>query len=185
MPNYNPDTGLPYGVISCHSLADWCLEDLFYGPGARNLSEEQAYADAKAEIERELRWEIDDGKHSAADEPDFDFEDEVEHRLEQAMQNGCEIEEPVIEGECDGVKYRISWLGGAPLLWSFSGPEGNARCLCSPCVPGAADLDSGFVLDSELEGGPEWAEIGVSEFDHDNGFPCHCVPRGWLDKEGE
>lgn len=30
MPNYNPKTGIPYGVISMNSLAYWVWEELVY-----------------------------------------------------------------------------------------------------------------------------------------------------------
>jgi hypothetical protein len=36
----------------------------------------------------------------------------------------------------------ISYLGGAPLLWVLEGPVITKAKLCSPCVPGAIDLDS-------------------------------------------
>ena len=176
MTNCNPHTGIRYGVIAFNSLADWCSDDLFYGSGAVNLSDEEAVTDIKATCAQEVQWEIDDGKHDVADEPDFDFDDEVQRRVEQALES-LQIDEPIIEGECDGVKYHISWLGGAPMLWVVEGPTGNASRLCSPCVPNAADLDSGFVLETEFF--DESTTMDINDFT----YPCYCVPRDWLRKE--
>lgn len=80
-----------------------------------------------------------------------------------------EIDEPHIVGERDGVTYQITWLGGVALLWVLDGPTGLADRLCSPCVPNAADLDSGFVFEEERDG-------------IDDGWPCYVVPRNWLAK---
>lgn len=171
MPNTNPHTGIRYGVISFNALADWCNEDLFYGQHAQDLSHQQALQDIKAEVTAEVRQEVEDGLHSSADEPDFDFEAEVERRVEQAVQN-LDISEPHIAGELDGVKYEISWLGGAPLVWVFEGPLGLAQRLCSPCCPNAADLDSGFVLEGEAT--PE---------QQDQDYLCYVVPKAWLREE--
>jgi hypothetical protein len=38
-------------------------------------------------------------------------------------------------------KLMLSYLGGAPLLWVLEGPVTISSVLCSPCVPGAVDLD--------------------------------------------
>lgn len=134
MPNYNTETGIPFGTIYLNNLdgdtADW----LFYD--GENLSEKEAYEEAKAEIRREIENEIEEGVFDG-DEDDIDGE--VDHRMENL---DLQIEEPTIEGECEGVKYMISWLGGAPLLWCLESPFTGLYRQCSPCVPGAVDLDS-------------------------------------------
>lgn len=50
-------------------------------------------------------------------------------------------DEPIHEGEMDGVKYRTSWLGGALHVWVFESPVTGNYQECSPCVPGAGNLD--------------------------------------------
>ena len=102
---------------------------------------------------------------SCTDETEF-----VEQELE-SFSDQYPCDDSCIEGVYEGVTYAISSLGGAGLLWSYDGPQGYVDRLCSPCVPGAADLDSGFTLMSE-------------EFDHnEGGFIAHCIPRDWLAKE--
>jgi len=149
MPNFNPETGIAYGVIACNTINSDLMDDLWYTHGT-DLSYKAACEEERANLCRELEdeWE---GEMDEAD-----FEDELEARLESACEH-FQIEEPTIEGECDGVQYHISWLGGAPLLWVFDSKYVGHYARCSPCVPGAGNLD-------------EPAEDGVL---------CYDVPKTW------
>ena len=153
MTNTNPETGIRYGTIYLNSLdgdtAQWLWDN------GENVSEREAYEDLKSSIELDLRWEVDNGRLN-----EVEFADELDYRLEHACEN-LQIEEPVIEGTCDGVSYAISWLGGAPLLWVFDSPVISKVRLCSPCVPNAGDLDS---LD-------------------DDGYECYGIPADWYAKD--
>jgi len=192
MYNVNPETGIRYGVIAANSLDPDLVEELFHGSEADNLSYDEAYDEAKAEAEFEYDNHVEEAKIAAAEVGadrelgfdievftesyfeqrglDSDREQFVDDKLEQ-FSDTCLIDEPVIEGMCEGVQYRISWLGGAPLVWALSGLEGGANKLCSPCVPNAADLDSGFYVDGE-------------EFKtHGGWFTCYVIPRDWLYKK--
>jgi hypothetical protein len=206
--NYNPDTGTRFGVIALSSIdPDLANDELWYGPGARNLSEEEALNELRGEARRRFDAAMEDAEAGAEDKRLIDDErgdfvydhvvktlrrhhgmdiasaghiacDNVEDYIDWVVEreNDFQIDEPIIEGEYEGVKYRISWLGGAPLLWIIEGPVGFANSLCSPCVPGAADLDSGF----------EYTDIPVDEIhaQHD-GYLCYVVPADWLRKEDE
>lgn len=135
-PNRNPETGIRYGVIACQSLDPDVVEDLFYGYGAEDLS----YKEARAELEEVLKAEgtelVDEGELDIDDLSDW-VDRELEIRWER-----IQIDEPTIRGTYKGVEYLISWLGGAPLVWVQKSPVTNEFALCSPCVPGACDLDS-------------------------------------------
>ncbi len=131
MPNYNPDTGIPYGTIYLHHLDSDLAQELWYTHG-----EDISYKNALEEFRSEVRAELLDS------EPDVDPDD-----IEDMIDSRCEwfepqIDEPTIEGEYEGVKYMISWLGGAPLLWVFRSPFTGSYAQCSPCVPGAGDLET-------------------------------------------
>ena len=146
MPNYNPDTGIPYGTIYLHHLDSDLAQELWYTHG-----EDISYKNALEEFRSEVRAELLDS------EPDVDPDD-----IEDMIDSRCEwfepqIDEPTIEGEYEGVRYMISWLGGAPLLWVFRSPFTGSYAQCSPCVPGAGDLEK-----------PD--EYGVV---------CYDVPRDW------
>ena len=195
-PNVNPTTGVRYGVIACNNLNQDLVQELFYGRQATNVSEDEAYAEAKAEAEAAYETLIEEVSISAAEsgadrEGDFDSEaceeiwfetngheyDKdtfVERYLDKFNDRCCGIEEPTITGTYEGVEYRISWLGGASILWVIKGPIVRSRSLTSPCVPGAIDLDSGFIYatcsyDNSVEGRHQHQGYGV--------------PRDWLFKE--
>lgn len=180
-PNVNPETLIRYGVIACDKLDQDLVQELFYGPDAVDLSYKATYDEAKVQATT-LYWSlIEEADISAAEsgadrEVGFDRErsqemwfdlhnheyDEelfVERALERDTDIGWQIDEPEIEGVYEGVTYRIGWLGGAPLLWVLKGPMTYVRSLCSPCVPNAADLDSGF---------------------DQNGFLTYTVPQDWV-----
>ena len=185
--------GIRYSYFSFNELADWCNEDLFYGGQARDLSYEEAVAELKAEAKRLHASHCEEAGIAAnetdANMPEEDYErfisawfeerniyqdeeDFVEAYLESKY-DSIQIDEPVIEGELDGVHYRISWLGGAPHIFVLKGLLGYGQRLCSPCVPGAVDGSGGYILASEAEGASCDTSTRFS-------YACHCPPRDWL-----
>jgi hypothetical protein len=176
MPNYNPETGIRYGTIYLSHLDSDVANDLWMN--GENVSETQAYAELKSEIERdadgieeEVAIAIAESDHALLSSERFvdneieaaylrlgydDRDDYIDTRLERESEN-IQIDEPIIEGTCEGVRYAISHLGGAPLLWVFESPIISTARLCSPCVPNAGDLDS---LD-------------------DDGYECYGIPSTW------
>lgn len=162
MTNTNPQTGIRYGTIYLNSLDPNVADELFFGSQATNLSEQRAYEELKHEIERDAEG-VEDEVRIAIAERDYamlsndnlmereveaafqrlgyaDRDDYIDTRLELESQD-MQIEEPTISGTLDGVKYEISWLGGAPLLFVLESPVTGHFSLCSPCVPGAVSID--------------------------------------------
>lgn len=133
MFNVNPETGIRYGMIACNNLEPELLDALWYVYG-KDLSYEEALNELKAEVRREVEFEQEDGFYID------DVEDEINDRVESRAE-WIQIDEPTIEGQHEGVKYRITWLGGAPMLWVFESPITGEFVLCSPCVPNCCDLD--------------------------------------------
>jgi hypothetical protein len=195
MTNTNPQTGIRYGVIACNSLDQDVVNDLFYGSGATDVSYEAAYEEAKAEAQREYASLLEEAAIAAAEsgadrEADYDPDEFIEdwfadngHDIDEeqfvqdkleAFSDMCQIDEPHITGTCDGVTYQITWLGGAPLLWVLEGPLGFVERLCSPCIPGAGDMDSSFEP-TDLK--PDQVPV------HWDGYLCYVVPRDWLADE--
>lgn len=186
MNNINPDTGVRYGVIALRSLDPDLAHDLWVG-GVDNVYA-GAYTEAKAEAlhrldlmyeDAEIAAAEVDGNMSAGDREDFigrrvqahlnslgavDEEDFIEMALDE-FSDCFQTDMVNITGTYEGVDYMITELGGAELLWVLKGPIGGVRSLCSPCVPNAGDLDSGF-------------EVGVTL-----GHECYVVPKSWLAKE--
>jgi len=131
--NTNPETGIRYGVVSMNSLESWVWEE-FYTQGT-----DESYAEAMREWQEE--------------NPD------AEKHEEYTYGENLEIEESEWSLDIEGMKLRISWLGGAPLLWVFESPHKAAVSLCSPCVPNAGDLNNKVPLGQ--------------------GFACYDVPADW------
>lgn len=180
-----PQDGIRYGYISANSLNADLVYELLYGCHATDHSYEQA----KADLRERLGFEWDDAlaeAEIAASEVDHHMS-EASHQafLDNYMEEklGCtefedyfdraldteefHCEEPEISGVYEGVHYRTSYLGGALNFFVFEGPVGRVRSLCSPCVPGAGDLDSGFTFDADSDD-----------------YECYCVPLDWLHREG-
>lgn len=157
MPNANPTTGIPYGTIYLHHLDPDLAQDLYFNYG-EDISYKEAVEEMRAQIAREMRDEEENGECPTRSLDDFN--DELDERVEARIE-GIYINEPTIEGEYEGVKYMISWLGGAPLLWVFYSPYTGSYARCSPCVPGAGDLET------------------PDEF----GIQCYDVPPDWRRKD--
>ncbi len=116
MPNTNPETGIRYGVASLHSLQDWVFDEFF--THGTNDTADAALAEFKAE------------------NPDAD------DAAEQEFWDSYEAEEECYSLETDdGLKLGLSYLGGAALVWVFESPVRCTTGACSPCVPGAGDLN--------------------------------------------
>lgn len=156
--NVNPETGIRYGTIYLHHLdpdtAQWLWDE------GENVSEKEAYEELRLEITDKVVQEIEDGDLDIDPTDIADIELEVERRLDRQA-DSILVEEPTIEGECEGVKYAISWLGGAPLLWVFESPVIGRFDLCSPCVPNACSIES----------------------PNDSGYEGYTVPDDWIHKE--
>lgn len=184
-PNTHPETGIRYGVISGNSLDPDVMQELFYGSRARDLTYEAVLRELRAEAEVEADAYEEEVKVAIAEE-DYGLlsndryverrieqmweamgYDSAEDYVEQSVENraaNIQIEEPEIEGEYEGVKYRISWLGGAPIVFLLSSPWVGKFRPTSPCVPGAVDLDSPDMWGIEgYAAPPEWLGDGYEE----------------------
>ena len=151
MINTHPITGIRYTVYSMRNLKSWIYEELFYGSQATDLSYEEAYEEELSLAIKRARYEAEvNGKEF--DEAGFTEDWECPE---------LEIDEPNIAGTYDGVRYEISWLGGAPLLWVLESPHTGQFVLCTPCCPQSCDGDSPIA----------------------GGFTGYAVPEEWLSKE--
>jgi len=153
--NHNVQTGIPFGVISLASLGDWVVDELCSLPNP----------EMDANLEDYLRGEL-------WDKPGVDNEllDDLDYSELAALADDIlglrwcegyydELVSPFVgcEGEIDGVSVRVTELGGALLVWVFESPIIGWYSQCSPCVPGAGNLDS----------------------PNPDGIECYDVPAGW------
>lgn len=167
MPNYNETTGIPFGVIAGNSLDSDVLHDLMFGSQAENMTyayclnearreakakadaieeavdQEMSESDADQDLSDRFRWKLRDLLVEAAYcRRQVDDREAFLEEYEEQFAENYQGDEEVFEGELDGVQYRISWLGGAIIVFIAYSPVISKGRPCSPCVPGACDLDS-------------------------------------------
>lgn len=106
MTNIDPDNGVAFGYIHADALRSDL--DLLYNPLALDLTFEEFF-EHEAAIER----------RAAEEAGNFNFDT---HALRDRLWDEWNCEEPVIEGEFDGVTYRSSWLGGALHFFILKSP---------------------------------------------------------------
>lgn len=187
IPNFNEERRIPYGVISGNSVPD-LVNDIFLS--GTNLSYNQWCEDVRNEIrsrlspyelsewgsDRDERWDymvdVLDSLGFSNPREDGELMD-----LFDQLEDGFPVENDVAE-YCinwihhegdedryalrqDGVSLELGWLGGATLIWVLDSNYVTWARTCSPCVPGAGDLDS--------------------PTDKDSGFPCLSLPPSWYE----
>lgn len=150
MTNTNIETNIPFGYISANSLDSNIVSELL--DDGVNVTAQECYEDwREGKIEELLESGECETRDEAEDTADCDA-DEFWQRYEDY--------EPQIEGERDGVKYASSWLGGALNFFILHSPHITETAQeCSPCVPGAGNLDC------------------------TGGYRCYDVPPDWRRKE--
>ena len=153
MVNINPETGIPYGIISSGVMCPYVVDALMYEHGT-NESDKEALAEAKLEF---LQEKLSMEEFDELAEEDYD---EVLDDLgwdDLTFWDSCGIDEPFIHGEYEGVYYQTSWLGGALDFVIISSPYITEKATKgSPCVPNMGVLD-------ELDGD----------------YQCYDVPASW------
>lgn len=135
MTNTNPKTSIRYGYIRADSLRYDVLDELQFGSQARDVHWEEALYDLRSDFASILRdWHLDEAFVAR-------FANDCVDEVSDEIGNHWYDDEPIHEGELEGVKYRTSWLGGALNVWIFESPFTDVFQECSPCVPGAGNLN--------------------------------------------
>lgn len=152
--NVNPETGIPYGVVNGNTVP-YLLDDV------TTSGDDLTFAAFKSE----LRDKIAAALATVIDtfEPEkivegVDCDEIVESLLDSGLNDRLEFDECEYSYESDGTKYRLGWLGGAPLIWVLDSQHVTFAPVCSPCVPNAGDLDN-MTADGET-----------------GGILCYCCP---------
>jgi len=144
MPNMNEKTQIPYGVLAANDVPFLFDDITMHGD---NLSHEQLREDVQERLEDAIQGVVEDYTHKATQ---IVKNLDVAEILDALECHGLwdsyitEEEEYAYEYEHKGkaVKLLVSWLGGAPLIWVLESPFITYCRPCSPCVPGAGDLNS-------------------------------------------
>jgi hypothetical protein len=169
MANIDNATGIRYGVISPHSVNGDALEDIYQN--GTNLSYDAAIADAKGQIANALRPVLDsfgllpydyrntDGKTPKADDYLASVVETVWEEVSEDFQWESDSDD-THRYERDGYVLETSSLG----IYVIRSPFYTFAAFCSPCAPGAGDLDTPRLT----------AESGVKTY---------CLGPDWFDSE--
>lgn len=170
--NINVETGIAYGVVSGNSVP-YLLDDIFSSGDSLTYA---AYKEELAEdVSRALENVLENRARGAKDIVEgIDIDEIVESLLDSGLNDQIEFDEEeheysetvIVDGAEREVHYLQSFLGGAPLIWVTESPYLARAAGCSPCVPGAGDLDSIY--------GPG-----------DEGTFCYCIPPDAFNSEDE
>lgn len=149
--NVNPGSGIPYGVIKASSVPRLYEAIRDNGVNVRIRDRDLEITETLTSVLSPLLNKEELAEAIA----------EVISRCNEAENNaGFDDSEDTFEyDDPDGCQFRLSPLGGAPLIWCIKTDRISQAMRCSPCVPNAGDLDS------------------LSEY----GISCYGVPKKWLD----
>lgn len=154
--NVNQNTNIPFGYLSANQLDSEVVDQLMFGPQARNLSWERFLEEYLRVQRAAFACSTEEELESNPYNLDGEFDEAYAEECAGDFYMG---DEELIEGELDGVKYCTSWLGGALNFYIFESPVISKCRPCSPCVPNAGDLGS------------------------EGDYEAYGVPEGWLYKE--
>jgi len=136
MANTNKETGIAYGVVALNSLEDWVWDE--FERNGRNLSRECGLEDYL----KEHMPINDDGIADGGRRYDEDEMEAVKEELTEKFNSEYESGEEEYTLETNGMKLELHYLGGASLVWVIKSPHIEKCVPCSPCCPGAGDLDT-------------------------------------------
>jgi hypothetical protein len=150
MVNVNTETDIPYGYIAAATLDPEMVERLIYGAQAIDLGY-AAYVEYASEEASIAASEL------GLDVESPDYESWLEADVEKRLADYEPPDECSVEGSLFDVRYRSSWLGGALHFFIQSSPYVTHRGRkASPCVPGAAILDTLDGSETGYDVPPNW-----------------------------
>lgn len=126
--NINPETGIPYGIISARKCMELVNTMQMWGEDIR-------YKECLEEHLRSVALDYEDS------EKIWD-EDAIQRETESFSEN-YECDEPIHSyTDSKGNEFQTTWLGGALMVWVFKSSKIVQAAQCSPCVPNCGDLDN-------------------------------------------
>ena len=127
IPNTNPLTGIPYGVIYLNELDQDVAHELMYGMQATDHAYQNCLQEHYSELLRDA-----DGDEDLIPE---DWEDHFSDHYDASYVN--------VSGMYQGVSYIITDFGGALMLTVCESPKiTSIAAQCNQCVPFAGDLSN-------------------------------------------
>lgn len=139
MSNLDNETGIRYGVISRNSVSGDALDDIH--TQGDNLTYRACVEESKKIIDTGIRGTLADLGFGGRTIDHIDVDglvDKVWSEVEQEFNDGYEEQDDTFRYEREGYIIETSSLG----LFVIKSPFYTFASFCSPCCPGAGDLDS-------------------------------------------
>lgn len=160
--NRDPLTGIRYGIISLRSLGEFAWEEL------ESHGTDQDFEEFRSELSAKVRAAV---AEALEDFPERFQRIVADAACEQAASECGEhyqqpSDNPRLHYEHDGYVLQVTGDGN---LFVIKSPFVTNAQFCSPCVPGAGNLDS------PCDAGPECYALGLDWFDEER--PCPYEPR--------
>jgi len=154
MPNYDEKTGISYGVISPHAINPDALNDLY------NEGTDPHYENAKEEFLQDLK-EFCTSHYIPYD----NVVDNMENEFNDSIDMSCG------DGQCDysDKDYILHISGDNFGIFVIKSPYYTYCRKCSPCAPGAGDLNTPLNID----------DIEIL----DNYDRAYCLDKSYFDDE--
>ena len=167
LSNLDTETGIRYGVISQNSVSCYAIDDIM------QFGEDVAYEECLEEALKEARaeWESEGN-----DPADFDEQDAAQDFSDGYCSDGG-LNDYLYER--DG--YKLTGCLNND-LFVLRSPFYTFAQFCSPCVPGACNLDSPFDTPEQLNAdspsfGPDYQTHATGS----NFVRCYCLGHDWFD----
>ncbi len=166
-PNRHPTTGVRYTIYHINNeLHPDVWDDIYRGT---SLDYAEFEADCRARAARQLE---DVQSMLEIELRPSDYEAMLDTLYEAMLeQHTFEPDEECYEGETDGIKWRTTWLGGAPHLIVLESPYYGCGLQCSPCVPGAVNGSTILSI---------WRDEAAAAANAADGDYGYCLPGTWL-----
>ncbi len=171
MPNFDEKTGIRYGVISPHNISSWSL-DKIYQNGTDPIYEEgkKNFEDGLKEVIREF---CDNNANLDIADNDIDID-----RIMDQWNDHYSGNESGIMDYSDS-KYDLHVSGDNFGIFVMKSPYYTYCRGCSPCAPGAGDLNSPLNPDDMTimdNGRDKTLCLGFEWFDQDNDQYSRKIP---------
>lgn len=160
--NQDAETGIRYGMISCNSVSPWAMDDVYQN--GDDIDFEEFKDTLKDELESAIRGVLEErglvSEYRKMNDPE---------ELAESIVNDLEWDNYEGTGDCthyayedgDGADKLVVQTSSHNEMWVFKSPFYTRAQFCSPCVPGAGNLDT------PCDAGPK----------------TYCLPPDWFDEE--
>jgi hypothetical protein len=156
--NRNVETGIHYGVISLNSLASWIYDDVESNYGKPHCPE--CGREIKASDDETLSddWvKMADGTETGEDNNGLDLQEWFNGKDHCCLDchacywsDACFPDEPVSQDFTPNSEYKTEYSETLNCLFVTDSPYYTYARYCSPCCPGALDLDNDLTSDADF-----------------------------------